>query len=604
MKNIREYLESEILIADGAAGTYISSLTGRITGPCELLNLCSAETVLQMHRQYVKAGAKLILTNTFGASTAGNSIGGNFETTSAIIREGARIAAMAAQDNAYVAADIGPLPETTFDSAVIDEEYRRIADTFLAAGISIFVFETFSNSVYPIQLARYIKSKNPDAFIIICFAVMPDGYSRENISGQRLVDEVAEAKCADAVGFNCCCGPSHLLNYAQTVDFRGLVPVIMPNAGYPQRESGDLTPQESGVTYSGSPSYFASRLSSAAGCGFKIIGGCCGTTPRHIAMLTDAVSKARPSCDNSLSFKQVEKPVSRTVNTFSDTLLNGSRKTVVVELEPPFNADISKLENAAKVLNDLGVDAITVADSPMARARADSLATAARLKRTIGIEVIPHLCCRDKNLNAIKSSLISAYIEGIRNVLAVTGDPIPDTDKGLVKSVFNLNSESLCRYIKSLNTDIFSGDEIFYGCAFNVNARNLEMELKRLEKKLDAGASFVLTQPVFTDEAAEALKKAKSKGAKVIAGLVTPVNYKNAVFLANEMPGFKIPDKYLKRFSPDMTREEGENEGIAITIEIAEKIAHLTDGYYFVVPFNRVNVTKRVIEALRSDGVI
>ncbi|CDZ24516.1 homocysteine S-methyltransferase [[Clostridium] cellulosi] len=604
MKNIREYLQNEILIADGAAGTYISSLTGRISGPCEMLNITSADTVLRMHKQYVKAGAKLILTNTFSASVAGNSIGGDFDTTSAIIKEGVKIASMAAQDNAYVAADIGPLPETMFDSAVISEEYRRIVDTFLASDVNIFVFETFSNSVYPIKFSRYIKNKNPEAFIIISFAVMPDGYSRENISGQRLIDEVAEAQCADAVGFNCCCGPSHLLNYAQTVDFRGMVPVIMPNAGYPQRESGDLTIQESDVTYSGSPSYFASRLSSAASCGFKIIGGCCGTTPRHIAMLSDAVSKASRGCGNSLSVHEVQKPIRRTLNTFSDTLLHENRKTVVVELEPPFNADISKLENAAKVLKDLNVDAITVADSPMARARADSLATAARLKRTIGIEVIPHLCCRDKNLNAIKSSLISAYIEGIRNILAVTGDPIPDTDRALVKGVFNLNSESLCRYIRSLNSDIFSGDEIFYGCAFNVNAKNPKMELKRLEKKLDAGASFVLTQPVFTDDAAEALKEAKNKGVKVIAGLVTPVNYKNAVFLANEMPGFNIPEKFLKRFSPDMTREQGENEGIAITIEIARKIAHIADGFYFVVPFNRVNVTKRVIEALRADGII
>lgn len=604
MENIRNYLKSRILVADGAAGTYISSLAGRDYGFCELLNLSAPEAVLRMHRQYINAGARLIFTNTFGASHAGNSVGKSFSTTKNIIREGVKIALEAADDRAFVAADIGPLQETSFAPDFLLAEYKRIADAFIDCGIKIFAFETFANSYYPVKISKYIKDIVPDAFIIVSFAVSPDGFSRENISGQRLINEIAEADCADSAGFNCCSGPAHLLRFAKTVDYKNLIPIIMPNAGYPQREAAELPVAETDVSYSGSPEYFASKLSSAAKSGFKIIGGCCGTTPSHIKMLSDTVLNFELPQSGICNSSESCEVKSRSLNAFSKMLFNNSHKAVIVELEPPFDTNIAKIEESAKTLMEAGVDAITVADSPMARARADSLLTAARLKRNIGVEVIPHLCCRDKNLNAIKSSLIAAHIEGVRNILAVTGDPIPDTDKGLVKGVFNMNSVGLCRFIRSLNSELFQGDEIFYGCAFNVNAKNINAEISKLENKIKSGASFVLTQPIFTDEAISALEKLKGRGIKVIAGLMTPVNYKNAVFLANEMPGFKIPEKYLRRFSLDMTREEGENEGIKITIEIAQKIAEIADGFYFVVPFNRASVTTRIIKALRDNGTI
>ena len=597
LNKLCEFLKNNIVITDGASGTYISSFSGRNTLPCELLNLSDPGTVLRMHSQYIHAGANLILTNTFCASMAGGSLGSSFATTHRIIFEGVRLARQAAGNSAFVAADIGPLPETSLDYDMLDEEYRRIADAFIDTGITNFVFETFAASHHPIKVSRYIKSRLPDAFILISFAVMPDGYSREGISGQHLADEVKSAECADAVGFNCCSGPAHLLNFAVTVDYGGMVPAIMPNAGYPQRESDD-------ITYSGSPEYFASKLSLAARHGFRIIGGCCGTTPRHIALLAQSVAAVNIQAVSACDVQKKEAPKKKRINTFLAALQKPNKKVVIVELEPPLNTDISKLDTASQLLKDVGVDAVTVADSPMARARADSVVVAARLHRETGIEAIPHLCCRDKNINAIRSSLIAAHIEGIRNILAVTGDPVSDTDRGSVKSVFNLNSEGLCRFVQSLNDDIFSGDPMLCGCAFNVNARNLSAELTRLEKKLAAGASFVLTQPILTHEAACAVSEAHKLGAKVLAGIITPVSYKNAVFLANEMPGFKMPEQYLKQFSKDMTRERGEDAGIGISIENAKMVANDADGFYFIVPFNRVGVTQRIIEALRNGGII
>jgi methionine synthase I (cobalamin-dependent)/5,10-methylenetetrahydrofolate reductase len=600
MNELREYLKNNIIITDGAAGTYISSLIGRNAPSCELLNISDKQMVLRMQTQYVKAGANLIFTNTFNASAAGNSIGTDFGKTEKIITEGVKIAKQAAGDSVFIAGDIGPLSEAGFSAEELSAEYRRIADTFIENGIKNFIFETFPDSTYPIETARYIKSRLDDAFVIISFAITPEGYSRTGINGNRLIGQVKAAGCADAAGFNCCSGPAHLLNYAKTVDYGNLIPVIMPNAGYPQRNADSA---EDVVTFSGSPEYFAQRLSHAADCGFRIIGGCCGTTPRHIAMLSQAL-KTAPVHSFKADETNQEKTTEQTPADNTDLFgAKYGKKAVIVELEPPLNADISKLESAAQLLKSVKVDAVTVADSPMARARADSVVIAAHLCREFGFNVIPHMCCRDKNINALKSSLIAAHIEGIRNVLAITGDPVSDTP-GSVKSVFNLNSAGLCRFIKSLNDDIFKGSEMNCGCAFNVNARNLNAEFSRLEKKIEAGASFVLTQPVFTERAADAVAKIRSYGIKVFAGIITPVSYKNAVFLANEMPGIEVPDEIIRKFSQDMSREQGEQIGIDISVKTAEMLDGKTDGYYFIVPFHRVYVTQKIIEVLRQKGII
>lgn len=600
---LREYLRDNVLVADGAAGTYLASIAGRNPQPCELFNLTNPRLILEMHGQYLRAGAKLLLTNTFGASVAGGSIGGDFAKTAAILRAGAELAVQASRGSAFVVGDFGPLPETSVDEGILRQEYRRIADTFLDCGIRNFVFETFPSSRYPLFLARYIRARQPDAFIMISFAVMPDGYSREGVSGRALMEDVVKAGCADAAGFNCCSGPMHLLNFAKTVDYGGLIPSIMPNAGYPQRENADLPPSEAGLTYSGTPEYFALRLAPAAEKGFRIIGGCCGTTPRHIELLSGRLSGAKTAPAPRVNARKLPAATPARQNGFSSGLESG-RRMVIVELDPPFSSNLAPLLAAANALKDSGIDAVTIADSPLARPRADSVAVAAHLRRECGIEAIPHLCCRDKNINAIKSSLIAAHMEGLRNLLAVTGDPVPDTDRGSVRSVFNLNSEGLCRFIETLNGDIFEGDGLVCGCAFNPNAVNREVELARLKRKISAGARFVLTQPVFTKNSIQAVAAARALGVKIFAGIFSPVSYKNAYFLANEMPGFTVPEECLRRFSPEMSREEGEAAGIALAAEIAEETAAAADGFFLMVPFNRTGVTLRLAELLRTRGLL
>jgi homocysteine S-methyltransferase len=595
VKTIRDFISLSPLVTDGAAGTYLSSVAGRNTISCELLNITDPDLVFQMHRQYAAAGAKLILTNTFNAADAERVSG--IYSSAEIIRSGIRLARQAAGKGAFVCGDIGLLPDEYFDIT----GYLKEADAFIAEGISIFMCETFPDSEIPIAIARHIRNRIPDAFIIASFAVMPDGLSRSGKKGQTLIDEISRSGLFDSAGFNCCSGPSHLLSYASSVNFGNLIPVIRPNAGYPRRENGLLS--ENKISYPGTPEYFASALSAAPESGFKIIGGCCGTTPAHIALLSKALSSGVRK-DFQLHTPDVKpiKHVLSAVNGFENALLNNTETIIIAEIEPPFTSDMSSIDAAASALKDAGVHAITVADSPMSRARADSVMCASRLKRKYNIEAIPHLCCRDKNINAIRSALLAAHAEGIRNILAITGDPVPESDRSLVKSVFNLSSVKLCRYIRSMNEDVFSGDPLFYGCAFNANSVNMNAETDHLKRKIDAGAEFILTQPVFSEPSIEAVINARTLGIKTLAGIFIPVSFKNVMFLANEMPGFDIPEQIISKFSPEMSREEGEDTGIAIASDIIKRLSGSVDGCYLITPFNRVSITQRVIRRMMNSG--
>lgn len=594
MENIKEYLKNNILVADGGMGTYVASIAGRRSA-CERMNLSDPDIILNVHRQYIGSGARMITTNTFGANPS--ALGKSREQTREILLRGVDIARRAAEEageHIYIAGDIGPVPAEQ-ENEKAREEYRLLVDTFFEAGVDIFLFETFASARFPVELSGYIKARRPDTFILADFAVQPDGYSRFNIPGARLIEQAAACGNIDAAGFNCVSGPSHLLRYASKIAYGGLFPVLMPNAGYPQKTGGKYI-------FSGSPRYFADTVAKAAGCGFKILGGCCGTTPEHIRYLAAAVKKAvaRPSdaTPPSIAPKRAAMP--------ENPLFKASRngKIIMAELDPPFDADISKTDASAVFLSRCGVDAITVPDSPMARARADSVFVAARINRVAGIQVIPHLACRDRNLNSIKSSMLAAHIGGIRNILAITGDPIPEIDKGIVKGVFNFNSAGLCGFLRDMNADIFHADPVFCGCAFNVNSANIDEELKKLDRKIASGASFIMTQPVFTAQSAEALKRLRGSGLKVIAGILTPVSYRNAVFLANELPGVTVPPEVIEAFSPEMTREEGERAGIEISAATAERIADYCDGYYLISPFNRVSVAGELLRRLREKKIL
>ncbi|NMB95641.1 MAG: bifunctional homocysteine S-methyltransferase/methylenetetrahydrofolate reductase, partial [Clostridiaceae bacterium] len=465
LKHILDLLkDSPYLLADGAMGTYFSEITGSSTDRCELANIDTPDIIKRIHEEYIAAGSQLLRTNTFAANTW--FLKKDIDTVKEVVRKGFEIASLAAKSarnkgrDVYVLADIGPIPE--IEGYDVLAEYKAIVDAFFECDASNFIFETFSSYETLLEVCKYIKSRNKNAYILAQFAVSPDGYTREGISGERIISSVRNSKLVDSCGFNCRSGPIHLLEYIKRT---GILSIkndnkseftisIMPNAGYP-------TIENERTIFLNNPQYFAQIMCDIRNTGVKILGGCCGTTPRHISETCIALDNSSKNI-GSYSSPVLKKGQNRTSkkNSFRERLDTG-KKVIAVELDPPLNANVSSIIEGAKVLKEYGADIITIADSPLARARVDSSILAAKIKREAGIETLPHITCRDRNLNAIKALLLGLHIEDIRNVLAVTGDPIPEAERSDVKGVFNLNSFMLAEFIYELNQSEFLDDEMF-----------------------------------------------------------------------------------------------------------------------------------------------
>ncbi len=579
------------VLTDGAMGTYFTQITSVGSDRCEKYNVISPEIIARIHKEYIEAGAKILRTNTFSANTA--ALGVDYPELKKILSAGFRIANDCAKDNAVVCADISALYDLPDGHDDIEKEYRFIADCFIEEGASVFIFETLSDLDTVIPAIDYIISCVPDAEIIVSFTLLPDGKTRSGLPWTAIAESVTQNKHKlTAVGLNCGSGAAQL--YPNAVPFfsyiqqnTDLFTMIMPNAGYPSVVNRR-------TVFRNAPAYFAEQTTRFVPHNISALGGCCGTTPEYINLLGKAISGEKSEPVRMINYNTAGKLQS----SFSSKLA-GDKFIIAAELDPPSNADFTKLLKAAEILKNSGVDIITVSDSPLGHAKADSVICSARIMRETGIETLPHICCRDRNINALRSILMGAHSEGIRAVLAVTGDHIAETDRGIIKPVFNLDSTKLMSLVSEMNKDIFADAPIIIGGAFDPAVANPEFALKRLERKAVCGAKFVLTQPVFTDHAIECLKEAKKRDIRVLAGIMPMVSYRNASFMQNEVPGMVIPDNLVQRFSPDMTREEAEETGISIAVELAEKVIPYVDGLYFITPFNRAGVIKRTIERLR-----
>lgn len=591
--NIFEYLKDKFLITDGAMGTYYSQITGDNESFCEFANLSNDRIIKNIHKEYIDAGAKLIRTNTFSANTI--TLGVSKEELEKIIKRGYQIAKEAVSGkDIFVAADIGPINISGIDKTIDDvyDEYKFIVDTFMSEGADVFVFETLSNLNCLEEVSRYIKEKNKSAFVLTQFAVMQDGYTRDGVSINAIVNKVKDIKDIDAFGFNCGSGPAHLYSMLKKLDiYEDNIISALPNAGYPEIVNERMV-------YIDNPDYFSDKMLSIKKFGAKIVGGCCGTTPKHISELSYKLKlHGSKVVLKSSDENKVIRKISKINNNFISKL-NSGKFPLVVELDPPTNTVMDKVMHCAEVCKENNIDLVTVADSPMSKVRVDSIVIASKIKREVGIDVMPHICCRDKNINAIRSSVLAANIEGIRNILAVTGDPVSGAEEIKAKSVFNLNSFRLIELISEMNKEVFNGDEISIGGALNLNALNKNSEISRMNKKISNGASFFLTQPIFEDDTIEFLSNFKKESnAKILGGIMPLVSYRNAQFINNELPGVTIPQKYVKRFDKDMTRNEAEEVGIEIAVEIISKIKNYVDGLYLVTPFNRIEMVMKVIKA-------
>lgn len=583
MQDIKQYLKDNILLTDGAMGTYYHS-NHHDEDAVELANLTNKEAILNIHKEYISAGARLIRTNTFSANTYKL---GDMDIVAQVITAGYNIAKEAADDTAYVGASIGPIPNN--DDSI--PEYTFIIDIFLNLGADIFVFETFNNYQTLLKLTEYIKSQKPNAFILTQFALTDIGVTKKSVTSDKIISELSDYPYIDALGFNCGVGPMHMLNILKKSSIPSKYFSALPNAGYPEVINDR-------IEYVMNPKYFAEMVIEFPKIGVNIVGGCCGTTPEHIALLSAMLPNNTANKKNVVPQTETAVSTPAEVNPFHKKLRE-NKFVVAVELDPPFKPVSEKIIASAKALKEHGVDIITIADSPMGKPRADSMLISAKILRDTGIDTLPHICCRDRNSIALRSAILGAYIEGIRNLLVVTGDPVQGDSKVDTKSVFNLNSYSLVNMVTEMNNTLFENDPIKIGGAVNFNVKNKDFELNRLLRKKDMGAEFFLTQPIFSDDTIEYIKGLpKDRDYKIFAGIMPLVTYGNVQFINNELPGITIPEQYASLFSPDMTREQAEDIGISISVDIANKIRPYVDGLYINAPFNRHQMVIKILSQL------
>ena len=591
MKDIRELLQTRPLLFDGAMGTYYKAAPGV---ECEQANLTDPAGVLAVHREYLAAGADAVKTNTFSLPRLAAAHTPGWEQ---LAQAGWQLAVQAAEETgAAVFADLGPAPDT--EAVPAGQVYTAVAKQFAALGARNFLFETLSSDAGLLDAVGAIKAEVPDAFVLVSFAVLPDGYTREGMYCKDLARRMQESGIVDAVGLNCVSAPGAMRTLAKQLG--GTLPLsVMPNAGYP-------VVTRTQVKYQGRPEYFARELGRLAAEGtVQILGGCCGTTPAHIAALR-AELDSLPVVEKTAPAEELSTAKEQTVENEDAFLrrLNAGEKVIAIELDSPRNADLTGYLEGAKKLQAAGADLLTIADCPIAQARMDSSLVACRVHRELGLCTLPHMTCRDRNLNATKALLLGLYAEGVREVLAITGDPIPTAERDEVKNVYQFNSRKLAQYIVSLAGEgrEMPGPMTVFG-ALNLNARNFDVELRRAKEKLENGMSGFLTQPVLSAQAVENLKKSRETlgaDAKILAGIMPVVSQRNAIFMENEINGIHVEDWIIEKFA-GLDRAQGEELGLAISLEMAKAALPYADGLYLMTPFNRVALMERLIGRLKQE---
>ncbi len=569
--------KGQVLLFDGALGTYLAQKYGVSIGGCERENISHPERIAGIHAEYIEAGARAIKTNTFAANTV--ALGTELCEVLDIVRAGCEIAQGAAAGKAEVFASIGPIYSENAEA-----EYCKIIDVFLAMGIKNFLFETFSVCEPLLFAAEYIKDSAADSFIICECTVKPDRYTNAGVFAQDIINELQASPFVDAYGFNCTCGPLHMANLARELEFFDKPVSMMPNAGYPTIVDGR-------TVFDSTPEYFARQVMDIRHTGVGILGGCCGTTPEHISAV--ALALAADSREYAYTAKPRESGGAQQKREVK-------KGFIAVELDAPANADTAYFTISAQQIAEAGADVITIADCPIGRARADSSMLASMLKRQYGIEAMPHLTCRDRNLNASKALLLGLNMQGVERVLVVTGDPIPAQERDVIKSVYQFNSVRYASFIQRLNADVFMERPFEVMGALNVNAPNFDAELAKAEKKIAAGMSCLLTQPVMDEASLQNLRLAKERlDVAILAGIMPVVSYNNARFINNEVAGISVPDSLIERYRV-ADKADYANIAVDFALERAKAASEISDGYYIITSLRRADIVCEIVKEIRK----
>lgn len=582
---IKDYLKHHKLMTDGAFGTYYSEKYQTQEMP-ETANIQHPERVLEIHRSYIESGAKLIRTNTFASNP--QLLHSDMKIVKENIRSAVALAKEAVKESkkeVFIAGDIGPIP----DISLADEQYYEIAKTFLEEGIRILTFETFPDLEHILPAIQKLKQDN--LFFMVQFCVNQFGYSNAGFSAKRLIHEAASIEEIDAVGLNCGIGPGHMAQILDKIDLNhGKYAIALPNAGYPNLIRNHMQ-------FTDNQTYFVSKLQEMTSKGIDIVGGCCGTNPRYIKKLASLLNLTQEQKRPAQNLETTSAPSSVKNGFFRHP--DGSlkqKKLIAVELAPPANVNDEKLMEAAHILEKADVDVVTFPDSPSGRTRIDSVLMAEKVRRETNLNVMPHICCRDKNAIAMRSLFMGAHINDINNMLIITGDPIPVVVRQTVKGVFNFDSVGLMKIVKDMNEEIFTDSQMVYGGAINQGRLHLSSEINRVKRKMEAGAEFFFTQPIFSKEEAERIRQIKEEtGARILCGIMPLISRKNALFMKNEISGIAVTDEIVNRYPENGTKKEGEAVGVSIAREVISDTKDFADGYYFSFPFNKVHLLDQIL---------
>jgi homocysteine S-methyltransferase len=609
---IQAIADEHVYLFDGAMGTMLYSKGVFINRCYDELNLRSPEIVLEVHKQYVRAGAEIIETNTYGANRLKLHGFGIEEETREINVQGAKIARQAAADRVYVAGAIGPLgiriePYGPTAREEAREIFREQAAALRDGGVDLFVLETMSNVSEIEQAIAAVR----DVCTLPVIAQMTIGVDLRTTYGDTAADIARrlDAAGADVIGLNCSVGPDVMLDAVEEIAAVTAKKIsCQPNAGLPRDVNGRQM-------YMASPEYMAKYAKRLIHKGVKFLGGCCGTTPEHIKVMADAVRPLSPRrsfvvIERDAATEQKKgaepKPLSER-SRWGKKIARGEFVTTI-EIVPPKGPNPEPMIASVQSIRDAGVDAVNVPDGPRAQNRMGAIAVAVLLQQRVGIETVLHYCCRDRNLLGMHSDLLGCAALGLRNLLLITGDPPKMGPYPDATAVFDIDSIGLTNMVNLMNRGLDLGGNPFgepttftIGVGVNPGHLDLDYELRRLDWKVKAGAEYAITQPVFDPAQLETfLRRIETMKLPVVAGIWPLLSYRNAQFMNNEVPGVSVPDDVMERMrvASEKGKEFGLHEGVAIARETLKRVRGAVAGVQVSAPLGRVDLALQVFDGL------
>ena len=614
---IQAIADEHVYLFDGAMGTMLYAKGVFINRCYDELNLRNPEIVFEVHKQYVRAGAEVLETNTYGANRVKLRSFGIEDELRDINMRGAEVARAAAGDSVYVAGAIGPLGiriepygPTALEEA--REYFREQAMALRDGGVDVFILETMSNIAEIEQGILAIR----DVCSLPIIAQMTIGNDCRTIYGDvpATIAKRLDAAGADVIGLNCSVGPDVMLDAIEemtAVTARKIS--CQPNAGLPREVNGRQM-------YMASPEYMAKYSKRLIHKGVKFLGGCCGTTPEHVKTMADAVRPLSPR----RSFVVVERdahangekgiePVPLPQRSHWGQKIAAGQFVTTIEIVPPKGPNPDKMVESVRSIREAGVDAVNVPDGPRAQNRMGAIAVAVLLQQRVGIETVLHYCCRDRNLLGMHSDLLGCAALGLRNLLLITGDPPKMGPYPDATAVFDIDSIGLTNMVNLMNHGLDLGGTPFgepttftIGVGVNPGHLDLDYELRRLEWKVKAGAEYAITQPVFDVDVLERfLKRIEPLRLPVVAGIWPLLSYRNAQFMNNEVPGVSVSEEAMERMrvASEKGKDYALHEGVTIARETLERVRDRVAGVQVSAPMGRVDLALQVFDGLVTKAV-